>query len=597
MRTSHRGGRFERLEPRRLLSAIPIGLEFRANTYTSGAQSYPSIALSATGDFAVTWQSGNQDGSTYGVYAQRYNSAGVAQGAEFRVNTSTTGPQQFPAIAMDPGGDFVITWSGVGQGDNSDGVYAQRYDTAGVPQGDEFLVNTYTTQPQRHPAVSMDAAGDFVVVWSSYRQDGSGYGIYGQRYDATGVRKGNEFHVSTYTSDHQASPSVSMDDDGDFVVTWTSDGQDGSGSGIFAKRYNSAGAEQGEEFRVNTYTSSGQSFPSVATDTAGNFVIGWTTARNSAFSIYAQRYSASGAAEGEEFRVSTSVWLQLHPVIAMDSGGDFTVAWQGYPQEQSGYGIYAQRYNSAGCALGGELRVNTYTTNDQQEPAIAMDANGDFVVAWDSYEQDGSRNGIYVQRDAVVPVVTSSTFLFDSSPHRLRFGFNHDVRESLGTDDLLVENLTTGQTAPSDQFVLLYDPGGDVATFIYVGPGNNSIAGVLPDGRYRATVLASGISTPQGASPAADYIFDFFFVNGDGNRDGNVNLHDFNILASNFGHAGTNFNQGDFNFDGATDLADFNILASRFGQVLSPPALHAPIFGGRPIANSDENPLDELTDA
>jgi hypothetical protein len=47
--------------------------------------------------------------------------------------------------------------------------------------------------------------------------------------------------------------------------------------------------------------------------------------------------------------------------------------------------------------VGPEFRVNTYTANDQARPGVAMDADGDFVVTWDSLGQDGSGSGVYAQ--------------------------------------------------------------------------------------------------------------------------------------------------------------------------------------------------------
>jgi hypothetical protein len=138
--------------------------------------------MDADGDFVVTWQSNTQDGSGYGVYGQRYNAAGVAQGSEFRVNTTTTAPQTSPSVALDADGDFIVTWSSNGQDGSGYGVYAQRYNAAGVAQGTEFLVNTFTANNQRFPSAAIDSSGDFVVTWQSNGQDGSSYGIYAQRY-------------------------------------------------------------------------------------------------------------------------------------------------------------------------------------------------------------------------------------------------------------------------------------------------------------------------------------------------------------------------------------------------------------------------------
>ena len=214
--------------------------------------------MDAAGDFVVTGQSRYQDGSGYGVYAQRYNAAGTVQGGEFKVNTYSTGQQLFPAVGMDAAGDFVITWSSNGQDGSGYGVYAQRYNSSGAVQGGEFKVNTYTTSNQFSPSIAMDAAGDFVIAWQSNGQDSDGYGIYAQRYNLAGTTQGIEFRVNTYTTNAQHLPTVAMDVSGDFVIAWSSYTQDGNAAGVYAQRYNTAGAAQGVEFKVNTYTTSFQ---------------------------------------------------------------------------------------------------------------------------------------------------------------------------------------------------------------------------------------------------------------------------------------------------------------------------------------------------
>jgi hypothetical protein len=308
-------------------------------------QGYPAIAMDSDGDFVVTWDSYGQDGSGYAIYAQRYNSAGVAQGSEFRVNTWTTSDQVFSAIDVDSDGDFVVTWAS-GQDGSGFSIYAQRYNSTGVAQGSEFRVNTWTTSTQILPAIAMDDNGNFVITWQSSGQDGGGNGIYAQRYNNAGVPLGSVFRVNTWTTSAQSSPVIAMDSDGDFVVAWQSLGQDGNNYGIYAQRYNSAGVVQGSEFRVNT----------------------WTTS------------------------------LQAYPTIAMDNDGNFVVSWESSGQDGSDYGVYAQRYNSVGVAQGTEFRINTWTTHFQNNPAISMDSDGDFVITWQSNLQDGNNYGIYAQR-------------------------------------------------------------------------------------------------------------------------------------------------------------------------------------------------------
>jgi len=107
----------------------------------------------------------------------------------------------------------------------------------GDPLGPEFRVNTFTTSDQRRPSVAADGAGNFVVLWQSLSQDGAGLGVFGQRYASSGIPLGPEFLVNTYTSLAQAAPSVAADSFGNFVVAWQSLNQDGSGYGVFGQRY------------------------------------------------------------------------------------------------------------------------------------------------------------------------------------------------------------------------------------------------------------------------------------------------------------------------------------------------------------------------
>jgi hypothetical protein len=131
----------------------------------------------------VVWHSLQQDGSLTGVFGQRYASSGAPLGAEFRVNTFTTSYQQLPDVVTDAAGNFVVAWASYQDG-STYGIFGQRYDSAGAPLGTEFRVNTFTANGQTRPAVAADPLGNFVVTWDSQLQDGLGLGVFGQRYGA-----------------------------------------------------------------------------------------------------------------------------------------------------------------------------------------------------------------------------------------------------------------------------------------------------------------------------------------------------------------------------------------------------------------------------
>jgi hypothetical protein len=319
-----------------------LGTEFFANTFTSGDQSVPDVAVQPNGDFVVVWQSdNNQDGDYDGIFGQRFSSTGAAVGTEFQVNTFTSNSQEVPAVAIDPAGDFVVAWESRDQGCSGgycSGIFGQRFASSGAPVGTEFQVNTFTSSEKEKPAVAMDATGNFIVVWESHYSDGSSEGVAAQRYDNTGAPVGTEFQVNTYTTDAQEHVSVAMGAAGNFVVVWDSYGQDGSAEGIFGQRFDSSGAKVGTEFQANTYTTNEQEDPSVALDAAGNFVVTW----------YSGYYGPS------------------------------------YPlsQDHSGDGAFGQRFSSTGARLGTEFQINTFTSGNQTDPKVAVQPGGKFVVVW-----------------------------------------------------------------------------------------------------------------------------------------------------------------------------------------------------------------------
>src|SRR5262249_33025102 len=92
--------------------------------------------------------------------------------SDVRINTTTSNWQYQPSVARDAFGNTVIVWTSLSQDGSGDGVYARVYDEYGTALTSEFRVNQYTTSAQNYPDVAMDANGDFVVVWQSSGQDG-----------------------------------------------------------------------------------------------------------------------------------------------------------------------------------------------------------------------------------------------------------------------------------------------------------------------------------------------------------------------------------------------------------------------------------------
>lgn len=397
----------EPLDSRQLLSAAPavaIGSETRVNTTTTGDQSAPAVAMDGSGDYVVVWQSA--DASGLGIFGQRYSRYGVTEGSEFPVNSITAGDQSQPTVAIDSSGAFVVAWS---SSDGSGlGVYARRFDASGVAQGADFRINTYTTNDQQSPSVAMDANGNFVVGWQSTNQGRvSPYGdvadIEAQRYDSTGTKVGSEFRVNVQTTSNEHSPSVSMNASGEFAFAWVS--QDFNNfidpfPHISAERYAANGTVTTSEYEMG-FGYHGQKDPQVAIDSTGDFVSTFWGYQNDVMDspIEGGVRAAVSTDTNNNIAVNTfQTGTQSFPSVAAGGNGDFVITWESQNQDGSGDGIYRQEYDSSLNPVGGEMRVNAITTGGQGAPAVAADANGDYVIVFQSDGQDGSGQGIYSQQ-------------------------------------------------------------------------------------------------------------------------------------------------------------------------------------------------------
>jgi hypothetical protein len=323
------------------------GAETLVNTYTTNIQQLSTVTGLADGGWVVTWSSLGQDGDGNGIYQQRYTADGSKTGVETPVNTYTTGLQYESTVTALADGGWVVTWETDNLDGNDTAVYQQRYAADGGKTGADALVNTYTTKGQGAPTVTALADGGWVVTWTSDGQDGSSYGIYQQRYDALGGKAGAETLVNTYVTGLQYSSTVTGLADGGWVVTWSSSNQDGSGVGIYQQRYDVDGGKDGGETRVNTFTTGDQGHAAVTALADGGWVVTWTSnGQDGDFDgVYQQRYAADGHTVGGETQVNifTTHDQDYSAVTALPDGG-WVVTWQTFGQDGSGTAIYQRHF-------------------------------------------------------------------------------------------------------------------------------------------------------------------------------------------------------------------------------------------------------------
>jgi hypothetical protein len=303
-------------------SATPQGPEFQVNTATTGDQFPPQAALSGGDGFLVAWGSGV---SGSGIFAQRLGASGAPVGSEFRVDTATGRETFGPSLADDGIGNVVMVWMARDEGDANWRVFGRRYDASGMAQGDEFPTAAATAN-QFTAVVGRGAGGEFVVSWQE--SDGDWAGIAGRRFDAAGAPAGEAFLMNTYTTGEQQIPGVAVARDGSFVVTWRENYFAERPAQLSLRRFDEAGTAHGPEVLVNAAEASHESVPAVATVGDG-FMVVWTDRGDgSSYGISGRGYDAAGNAQGPAFRVNTyTAGLQGAATVAAGPAGDAVVLW------------------------------------------------------------------------------------------------------------------------------------------------------------------------------------------------------------------------------------------------------------------------------
>ena len=330
------------------------------------------------------------------------------QGAQFRISTCTTCRQEVPAVAGAPSGDFLAVWEGQSSKDFR-GISGRFYKGT-TPAVTDLQVNKNLSPDQYDAAVTRDAKGNYIVVWSEVANGNSE--IMGQRFLPAGTPTGNPFKVNV---DAPGSPSIPSDlkpaiaptSDGGFVVVWLNilpagNNFPGSDPQVMARRFSKTGAAVGSQIKLNAGLVDGVR-PDVCVDTSGKIIVVWTTADQFLpFQPYKRglsmrRLSSTLAPLAGEEKILPPTATYMQPAISCGTAGTFVVVWHSeLPPASVGTDIVGQRFSKLGAKVGAAFRINTATANDQRSPSISTDSKGNFVVVWEG--RSGSKYGIFGRR-------------------------------------------------------------------------------------------------------------------------------------------------------------------------------------------------------
>jgi hypothetical protein len=366
--------------------------EFRVNTTTAGAQVQPDMAKLADGGYVVVWSSPAPEGGSTSVYAQRYAADGTPVGGETRISTNTANDQAQPSVAGLADGGYVIAWASLNSSGTADGsgtgIYLQRFAADGLLVGIEQQVNSVSLLSQSAPQVAGLTGGGYVVSWLFSKDIGNAFpgsipGVMARRYLADGTAAGPEQEVGS--NFWVSGSAIAALNDGGYVIAWEVTSK--TTIYVYTRRYDASGVEVGGVNRVTDWGGG----PALTALVDGGYLLTWYSLDGS---IKAQRYAADGSVLGTEVVIAPPG--AYGPSVASLDDGGYVVAWfSGMPNDND---VYARRYAADGSPLGSVTRINQTTASNQISPIVAATSGGGFTVTWTSLNQDGDSWGIYARQ-------------------------------------------------------------------------------------------------------------------------------------------------------------------------------------------------------
>ena len=240
-------------------------------------------------------------------------------------------------------------------GTESIDIYARTYGLAGNALTNEFLVNT-GSNVCANPSVATGSDNSFTIAWDQNNSANinNGWDIFARTFSSAGIG-GVVQTINTQLYGDQYAPKVSSVGT-DYLIVWTSLGQDGSWEGVFGQFIHGNGTTIGGEFQVNTTVLNAQKYQTVASDGVGRFLVVWSsyTGLADGMDLVAQRYATT----------LQPLSPPAAPIVSAVDSYTLSVTWA--PIDGLSVAYWNLFVDSSSTAI---QVTNIYWVNDNYEPA------------------------------------------------------------------------------------------------------------------------------------------------------------------------------------------------------------------------------------
>jgi hypothetical protein len=376
-------------------SFVPSGGEYSVVGKLPGDQVYPGLNFTTNGGYIV-WQDNWIDGNGLGVGAMRLNPDLTTTGNSiFPVNSLKADNQQNGHVSMLNNGGAAFAWQGGSHGLQH--IYSRFLSPSNSWLTGDVLVNSVTNRYQSSPVIATLLNGNVVMAYSSANQASAGSmaDVYFQMFTPQGNKVGSETLVNQFTPNNQRSPAIAALANGSFAIAWISeqerwtDASNGVPSvDVYARVFNSDGTPSSpNEFLVNVSTNICAG-PDLAAAPDGGFMAVWMekdmVVPANGWDIYCRRFSSSGVG-GNVSRLNTQLYGDQYSPRINRAGTTYLAVWTSIDQDGSKEGVFGTYVNDDGTTSGNEFQVNTTTLGSQMHQAVGADGSGRFLVAWTGF--------------------------------------------------------------------------------------------------------------------------------------------------------------------------------------------------------------------
>jgi len=305
-----------------------------------------------------------------------------------------TNPKQ-PDADVDDAGRSIFVWETTVS--NQRDIYLRVFPADGSDSSDPVQVNTYADDAQHSPRVAINNDGSFLVAWLSEEEPEPGSGslrpvVRSQAFDANANPVGDEQLLSTLDLLVTIAKNFELDvlPSGEYIVVWRSDQTPEPGDSsvtIQGRRIGANGVPLAGQFQVNsTMTSASERWPAVTSLSDGGFLVVWTEPQ-----VHGRRFAADFTPVGDDFQINTFITgTESRTAVDRNEDGRVLVVWEDEEETGDESEIRARLYSPELVPIGEDFRINSLTTDGQEEPEVADYGTGGFFVVWHSRVSAGN---------------------------------------------------------------------------------------------------------------------------------------------------------------------------------------------------------------